>query len=1004
MKKTFFLIFLYIPILSFSQPDLYSIRHYSVADGLANNYIAKILQDKYGLIWVAALTDISYFDAHTFHSLPPKQRVVENIVEDYLGRLWLDTNGAGLDYVELLQNRRTNLDTIQNEKIRLGSLGEIYCMELNSGKDYLWMGSNAGLIKVNLRTKMVKRDKRLMNKTISSIEAINDSLLWLGTHESGIWQLNLHSGALNNLHFQSPLLNRAAIREMYRKSDDVWVATFEDGLFHIGLNTGLVESIKYNGQKIKANCIEKSLYQRELLLGTSDGLLLLDVVTKQIKPYLFYDYSQYSSGERSIQSILIDQHKKIMWVGTEGGLFKVSRNPRPFHNIKHIKNQTKALINVTDFAETADQKLLVCSSSGLLEWNGEQLIQAYPEYFVPRVITKANDSPNSYWVGTYYQGLHKWDHQQKKIVRSFQHYPNDSSSLRNANAIYTILARSNQVFAPSFYGGVNRLNLKNGKFEHPSFFFNETNLQLTLKIIEDKQNKGVWFITLLGPVFWDYEKDEYIIPQLFPGKQVYNYHFYTGYLDSNQYLWIGTNQGILRIAAADIHKVKKNAPFPYRFWNTDNSNLAHSVIYNILEDDQKRIWCSTLSGISCFEVDRNLFYNFNRHNGLPFNNINYNASLKATDGTMYFGGDHGFIYFHPDDIQFTMPENKLLFQDIKINNLSILGQAAIPYALQDNRVALNLSHKQNFLEFHYIALNYANPGVAHYMYRLDGLEANWINGYQSRVVRYSNLPPGKYTFMVTSKNDQSFKNVLKRSFIIRPPFWRRWWFYVSCGFVLGAMVYGIYLNRMTQIKEIQGIRNKISQDLHDDIGASVSSIRILATLIEQKTDKKQPAYVMVKRIQDQSKEIGDALNDIIWSINPFNDKLDQLVARMRRYASALFEAKHINGQLLFEEHLEHIVLGMEQRRQLWLIYKEAINNLIKHADCDTAKVEFQKVGAHKLRLVIEDNGKGFDPSRNQNGNGLRNLHERAKALQAELVLTSQPNHGTTIELSFYFTA
>jgi signal transduction histidine kinase len=233
------------------------------------------------------------------------------------------------------------------------------------------------------------------------------------------------------------------------------------------------------------------------------------------------------------------------------------------------------------------------------------------------------------------------------------------------------------------------------------------------------------------------------------------------------------------------------------------------------------------------------------------------------------------------------------------------------------------------------------------------------------------------------------------SFIITPPFWQTLWFRVLVIAAVAVLVYGIYRYRLREVLHLQNIRNKISGDLHDDIGSTLNSISVYSEVAKQDPGKHAEALEM---IGEASRKIIDSISDIVWTINPENDSFENIILRMRSLTFNLLRAKNIEFTFRADERLNTIKLSMEARRNFFLIFKEAINNLVKYADATLVSIRLAHEGS-LIKLTIRDNGKGFDTTQPANGNGLNNMKRRAKEIKAGIQIESETGHGTSIELN-----
>jgi signal transduction histidine kinase len=236
------------------------------------------------------------------------------------------------------------------------------------------------------------------------------------------------------------------------------------------------------------------------------------------------------------------------------------------------------------------------------------------------------------------------------------------------------------------------------------------------------------------------------------------------------------------------------------------------------------------------------------------------------------------------------------------------------------------------------------------------------------------------------------------SFTIRQPFWRRWWFLALTGALLTLIAYVLDRYRVARLVELERVRTHIAADLHDDIGSSLSQIAVLSEVLRKQLGP-QKAHVSksISLINRVSQEALDSMSDIVWAINPQQDHLSDLVRRMRRVASEMLPARDIEFTFNVPTARSDLRVGADVRRQVFLMFKETINNMVRHSRCKVAKIEL-KIEGTWLVLTVADNGKGFDPIQVCEGNGLVSLRRRASSLGGESSVSSRPGEGTTIRV------
>jgi signal transduction histidine kinase len=253
-------------------------------------------------------------------------------------------------------------------------------------------------------------------------------------------------------------------------------------------------------------------------------------------------------------------------------------------------------------------------------------------------------------------------------------------------------------------------------------------------------------------------------------------------------------------------------------------------------------------------------------------------------------------------------------------------------------------------------------------------------------------------------------------FKILPPIWRSWWFVTIAALVIASAVYAFARYRYLRMKavleaqealrrsreerfaELERVRRRIATDLHDDIGSSLTQISILSEVVRQRTDGDDlQLSAPLSMIAGASRELVDSMSDIVWAINPQKDHLNDLTQRMRRFASDVLTSRNIAFEFYEPDEENDVPLGANIRREVFLIFKESVNNLVRHSACGEVRIDFQIAGG-ALKLIVADDGKGFKTSMNGEGHGLSSMRERAEGIGGQLEIISHVGKGTTITL------
>ncbi|MEM8558964.1 MAG: triple tyrosine motif-containing protein, partial [Bacteroidota bacterium] len=321
--------------------------------------------------------------------------------------------------------------------------------------------------------------------------------------------------------------------------------------------------------------------------------------------------------------------------------------------------------------------------------------------------------------------------------------------------------------------------------------------------------------------------------------------------------------------------------------------------------------------------------------------------------------------------------------------------------------------------FEYAALAFTNPHRNRYAVRLDGWDDAWVPMADQRRATYTNLPPGRYTFRVKAANEDGVWNEagVAVPVVVAPWFWQTVWFRLLVGMALVGVVafvawsfsHRAYQRRLAQMEAQQALereRARISRDMHDEVGASLTEIAILSELAQLQAAQTRgdggPAVLpdaaagRLQQIADTSRATLDAIGQIVWALNPRNDRLDHLVAYLRESAAQTLEPTGLDVVLRFPEGVPAQSVTTEFRRNVFLVLREAVHNLVKHAGAQrvTVGVRLDETG---LVLTVEDDGVGFASGR-RFGNGLANMRERAAEIGGTLTVESEPGAGTRIRL------
>ena len=429
-------------------------------------------------------------------------------------------------------------------------------------------------------------------------------------------------------------------------------------------------------------------------------------------------------------------------------------------------------------------------------------------------------------------------------------------------------------------------------------------------------------------------------------------------------------------------------------WLTFDDGLPGNTIQRIRKDGNGYLWMITLNGLCRYNPSTKRVTPYGRKDGVTVSHLTRVADYFCSDGTVLFTGSNAILYFHPEIFQNKRPS------DVRITDFKLFDKY-IPVDSLLTLPKIKLANDQNSFSIYFAALSYSQRDKLTYYYKITGIDKDWVKADRQNVVSYTLLPPGNYTFQVYCENIDGTrsKNIAELHIYIKPPFWQTYWFISVFLFIVALCIYTVHRLRVNKILAVEKLRTRVARDLHDDMGSTLSTINILSSMAKSKinVDPIRTTEYLGK-ISDNSQRMMDAMDDIVWSIKPSNDSMQKIAARMREFANNVLEAKEIELDFRVDDTVFDIKLNMEARRDFFLVFKEAVNNAAKYSRASMVTVQLG-MHSHRLVLLVEDDGTGFDPETADGGNGLGNMQKRAAAMQGRLQVISKPGGGTQVTLN-----
>jgi ligand-binding sensor domain-containing protein/signal transduction histidine kinase len=1007
----------------YSQPSQIgtSFRRISTEDGLSQGMALCMVQDHRGFMWIGTEDGLNRYDGYSFVTYrhnPLDSNSLSNsyiwtLHEDRTGLLWIGTWGGGLNSYDPSKNKFTRYQPNPSDSTSISHDRVTDITEDSLGN--LWVcTAGGGINRFDRSSHQFTRLPRISSPPPANrpmdmfiIHTDRSGVLWIGTYYAGLLSYDSRTQRLQ--HFQADPANRRSISSNRVTAicdagrGDLWFGTWGGGinLYHRASNTfehfrnDLRDSTSLPGDIVRALKLDSN---GNLWVGTMGaGLARFDTTTRRCIRYRNSPYAGNSLSGDIVCSIVEDAGG-VLWFGTSDGISLSSPFIQKFPSFTHDPRNPEGLIG-------------------------------------GKVFAMCRDSLGFIWIGTEDAGLNQFDPR----TGHFRHYRYNSGaqgSLPHDQVTALMTDHVGDIWVGTYGGGVARFDRGNKRFElhtsdraHPD---QRINLWIS-SLAEDRKGniwigtwvEGLYVIDRSGSVLQRYRHDRGI-PTSLPDDDVRCI-----VPDRAGSVWVGTARGgLARIdSLSGLFHQFRNDPanpaslssdyiqtvFEDRSGNLwigtlgggfsrfdprtggcehfgEQQGLLNNVVYGILEDDKGMLWISTNKGISCFNPIDASFQNYTRHDGLQADEFNFNAFCAGTGGKLFFGGVRGFNVVLPGQIQHNPHVPRMA-----ITAFSIFNTAVNLDSILTSGGDIILDHSQNFFSIEYAALDYSLPARNTYAYMLEGLDESWVDAGTRRLAGYTNIAPGTYLFRARGANNDGVWNTAGTSIAITitPPFWRTLWFRILVLLVLIAAATMAYRLRVASILKVERMRLSIASDLHDDIGSSLASIAVLADLVRSRMNVTPAASAHLLDISRAARTTSDSLRDIVWFINPEHDFASDIIDHLQAIASRLLGG--IDHTFRRDDLGTPVRLPMAFRRDVLLLYKEILSNIVRHAEATRVEICVGIQAGH-LKLSVTDNGRGFNSSLPSNGNGLSTMRRRALQIGGTIEIHSEPKKGTAVTL------
>lgn len=857
-----------------AQPDNLRFEHITIQDGLPHNRIHAILQDRNGFMWFGSQDGLVRYDGYVcrvFKQNQPeysgfKGKNVEYLLEDKQGNLWIGMQSEGINVKDVQTGNFYNLNAHPVFKPILGAWIKVIVEDKNGR---IWIGTiGKGLLIYDPKTQTSEHfdahNSALKDNTVSAIIESTDGTIWLSSAGTYIYRFE------SNVHNFTPIA--FALPNTYidfRKTlhldnmGDLWIGTQNLGVYRYNIATNTFRQFTRRSDNKGLNSINvldiAETKDNKLLMATDGGgLNIYDPTTETFKVYTYASQNQGALNANALYCAFVDKDENI-WIGTiNGGVNVYKAHKTRFDNFTHIGNRKGELTHrsVISIRQSNNGKIWVGTDGGGLNRydrksntftkintrstgfsliNNESVVRAIFE-----------DSKKRLWLGYFNDGLDWFDAQSERTIKRFRFDPNDPLSISSDNIWSFAEDKDGRVWVATERNGLCVFKPEEGRFSRYVYNMDDsTSLSSNyIIVIYIDKNNNLWVGTeSSGLNHYDRQTNTF---KRFQHREndplsIKANDVRSIFEDSKGRLWIGTESG-----GIDLYE---NGVFKHF---TTKNGLNSDAVMGITEDKKGLLWLSTFKGIIGFNPDNQSILNYDFHQSENNNQFGSMVATRSLEGELYFGGINGMTIINPDWVHMYSVKPKVIFTDFKIFNKSIgsgaveNGHIYIKQALE-NASEISIPYADNAFSFEFSSLDYTEPYKNQYTYKMDGFDRDWLTTTsEQRLITYTNLDPGTYTFSVKGTNSNgTWGEEATIKVNIKPPFWMTWWFKLLVfGIIafLSWLSFRIYLERremslQQKVLESEGEILKLQNEmLETEVGAKTNELMSKAVQMAHKNE------------------------------------------------------------------------------------------------------------------------------------------------------------------------
>lgn len=980
------------------EPSTYMIRHFTTWDGLPANYLRTSFQSKSGYIWIGSDHGLTRYDGKEFHTLNSTTisdweggHQIDRICEDQRGAIWFGSSNPKVMRVHVLENPGTDTSVVKGSSAEYLSH---YCLDKN-------------------RIAILERDRIVTGSHLDSLEAFyfkekltskyvyayvtGPDELWI---ISGELVINFRDGAFRYIEKQP-----RELLYVFRTQSGSLMASASDGAY-VFRDSSFVLAHAFPKRIIRSNQQDP----HSLWLGMPDSVYVIN--DEGMRGYA-YEHSGIRFDDIGSVKPIQDEVYLVWKIAPLEGRFFHWRNKEEW---KSLGLEAYGVKSVTSINQDHESGLWVTSDAGLFHLVPRKM-ETYGIHEGLRdqqVFALAQDQKGRAWAATWGDGFQRLENGQWTVH-------NQKDGLLFNFVMAFLPEEDGSVWVGTNRGAMRYLDDKIiESYPYTSAWHLE--YEYLTGLLKDRSGK-LWVAG--GRNLYELKNKDYL--PVWPGvvrrvRSVFEDrggHLYAGtddglFAKSNEGEWDQYMEGILgnvsvmSIAQDNVGDLWVSTKGKGLFWKkgdecfqyTDEHGLPSKLIHFILQDDFGFIWAGTdngllripyssLEGVRKGEMTKlEKMKVFTEEDGMPSAELisGLSSAFKADDGKLWIATLNGIAIIDPGNIVFNQHKPKVVLQDFAVQGRS--QEIGLTQSFRTGR--------DNTVSFSFATMSFYESKRKAFRVKLEGKDDTWLTTTKNEMT-YAQLKPGGYKFSVQgSNNDGVWSDPVSMSFIIAPAFYQAYWFWGLVALaVTGLVSLLVQQVKYRQALRIANTRQGVADDLHDEMGG-VHALALFMDALGKKDSFDDTDRAFLNKQSRVAFRLSDELRDYVWAMDSGEDRLDKLIARMTEYATDLVPAQRLHLQS--PEQLPRVELDMSRRRNILLLFKEAIHNAVRHNEYADVHIAMDYKQS-QLFVTIHDNGVGYDIERVVQGRGMKTMHRRAEELGASLDISSRPGNGTTVRFS-----